>query len=345
MSTPPLVSVIIPTYNRAHLLPVAVESVRNQTFGDWELLIVDDGSTDDTQALIASRWGADARVRPVKNTHAKGQCGARNCGIELARGRYIAYLDSDDEWEPIHLERMVGYLEDPTLGLDVMTANPLRRRRDTGEVYHFDELDERAVPHERRGDLYLLDPDRLLETALKRRVMTNQALVGRADVIRRVPWDESVHGGTDIIYMLELAAVRPRVGHLQEYHVTYWAHGDNVTDCGRTHTPSRLARLGEARVECYRAVLRRVPLNPQQRIAIRRKLANNLFWLTGYKGYLAQGDLANARRCFRKAIALWPTNVRYWKTAIWRGLLGVPLRGAEDRLELAQGPGGTIERP
>jgi len=125
--------------------------------------------------------------------------------------------------------------------------------------------------------------------------------------------------------MLELAAVRPRVGHLQRYHVTYWAHGDNVTDCAGTHTPERRVRVAEGRVACYRAVLRRVPLTSPQRLAMRRKLANNLFWLAGYHGYLAQGDLANARRCFREAISLWPTNLGYWKTALWRGVLGIPL--------------------
>ena len=338
MSTSPLVTVIIPTYNRSQWLPVSVESVRNQTLQDWELLIVDDGSTDDTHAVVTSRWAADGRIHYVKNSHGRGQCGARNCGIELARGRYIAYLDSDDEWEPFHLHDMVAYLEDPSVEVDVMTANPLRRRRDTGDVYHYDELDETAVPHVKRGNLWLLDPARLLETALRCRVMTNQTLVGRTELIRRVLWDESVHGGTDCLYMLELAAVRPRVGHLQRYHVTYWAHGDNVTDCAGTHTPARRARVGEARAEYYRAALRRVPLSASQRLAMRRKLANNMFWLVGYSGYLAQGDTANARRCFREAISLWPSNLRYWKTALWRGVIGPGLPADANSLASSVGP-------
>src|SRR5690348_1065740 len=114
----PVVSVILPTYNRASLISRAIRSVLNQTFTDWELLIVDDGSTDATEQLIRSR-SADSRIRYMKLPQNVGMCNARNHGIALARGEFIAFLDSDDEWLPTKLEKQLAVFrrDGPQTGL------------------------------------------------------------------------------------------------------------------------------------------------------------------------------------------------------------------------------------
>lgn len=103
----PKVTVIIPTYNRAHLVKDAVESVLNQTYQDFELIVIDDGSTDNTKEVLA--------VYKDKLTYIyqenQGRSSARNHGIKLAQGEYIAFLDSDDVWFPDKLERQVPVLE------------------------------------------------------------------------------------------------------------------------------------------------------------------------------------------------------------------------------------------
>jgi len=99
----PLVSVIIPTYNRAHFLPDAIESVLAQTYKNWELIVVDDGSTDNTREVVA-RFGGQVCYLYQEN---KGCGAARNTGIEYARGEYIALLDSDDVWYPDKLALQV----------------------------------------------------------------------------------------------------------------------------------------------------------------------------------------------------------------------------------------------
>jgi glycosyltransferase involved in cell wall biosynthesis len=103
----PKVSVILPTFNRADTIMRAIRSAQAQTFQDWELIIVDDGSTDDTAGLIG---GADPRVRLIRQEN-RGFTEARNAGIGAARGDYIAFLDSDDEFLPHHLELCVAFLE------------------------------------------------------------------------------------------------------------------------------------------------------------------------------------------------------------------------------------------
>ena len=101
----PAVSVILPTYNRAHLIRRAICSVLNQTYQNIELVIVDDGSTDNTEDVVKS-FGNE-RIRYIRNKRNKGAGVARNTGIGIAENEYIAFQDSDDEWFPEKLEKQM----------------------------------------------------------------------------------------------------------------------------------------------------------------------------------------------------------------------------------------------
>ncbi|UTW60665.1 glycosyltransferase family 2 protein [bacterium SCSIO 12741] len=104
----PFFSVIIPTYNRAHILPETIGYVLNQTFEDWEVVVVDDGSTDETERL-SSTW-KDARIRYFKTAN-KERGHARNYGVKQARGQYVFFLDSDDRLTPNHLQVAADFLK------------------------------------------------------------------------------------------------------------------------------------------------------------------------------------------------------------------------------------------
>ena len=92
----PIVSVIIPTYNRENLVSQAIQSVLNQTYRDFELIVVDDASIDNTQKIVNNF--NDSRIRYICHKQNAGVSVAQNTGIAKARGEYIAFLDSDDEW-------------------------------------------------------------------------------------------------------------------------------------------------------------------------------------------------------------------------------------------------------
>jgi glycosyltransferase involved in cell wall biosynthesis len=94
----PAVSVIMPTWNRASVVGAAIRSVQAQHFSDWELIVVDDGSTDDTANVVTS-FASDSRIHYLQRAHA-GQCAARNHGQKISKGSLIAYLDSDNLWYP-----------------------------------------------------------------------------------------------------------------------------------------------------------------------------------------------------------------------------------------------------
>jgi glycosyltransferase involved in cell wall biosynthesis len=112
----PAVTVIIPTFNRAAIVGRAIRSVLAQTFEDWELIVVDDGSTDGTEQAVKSF--SDDRIKYVRHERNRGGAAARNTGIRCARGEYVAFLDSDDEWPPEKLEKELEVFRksDPSVG-------------------------------------------------------------------------------------------------------------------------------------------------------------------------------------------------------------------------------------
>jgi glycosyltransferase involved in cell wall biosynthesis len=111
VNTPPTVSIILPTYNRAPLLPRAVTSALSQTYADFELIIVDDGSSDDTPTVVAGF--TDRRIVYLPRRH-EGAAAAENAGLAIARGRFIGFLDDDDEWLPGKLAAQVAaFAEEP----------------------------------------------------------------------------------------------------------------------------------------------------------------------------------------------------------------------------------------
>lgn len=114
-----LASVIIPTHNRASMIGRAIDSVLSQTYSNFELLIVSDCSTDNTEKIVKAY--KDSRIQFLKHTESRGASAARNTGIRIAQGKYIAFLDDDDEWTPNKLE----------LQLQVIASSP----QEMGLVY------------------------------------------------------------------------------------------------------------------------------------------------------------------------------------------------------------------
>lgn len=106
----PEVSIITPAHDLERYLPAAIASVQAQTFGNWEMLIADDASTDGTLAAARAAAAADPRIVVLPSPERRGGAEARNRAIAAARGRYIAFLDGDDLWQPRKLEKQIGFM-------------------------------------------------------------------------------------------------------------------------------------------------------------------------------------------------------------------------------------------
>jgi len=138
----PKISVIIPTFNRKELLKLAISSILEQTMKDFELIVVDDGSTDQTQRLVES-FGKDIRYIYQEN---KGVSSARNRGIREARGEYLAFLDSDDRWVKDKLKIQIQALEERPEYLISHTEELWYRR---GRL-----LNPKRIHEKRAGDIF-----------------------------------------------------------------------------------------------------------------------------------------------------------------------------------------------
>lgn len=106
-----MISIITAAYNCAAYIADTIRSVQNQTVSDWEMIIVDDNSTDDTLSIIKAEAAADSRIKYLVNDSNLGPAKTRNRGIELASGKYLAFLDGDDLWLPGFIEVSLSFME------------------------------------------------------------------------------------------------------------------------------------------------------------------------------------------------------------------------------------------
>ena len=107
-----LVSVIIPAYNCADYLDITLDSVTNQTYKNWEVIVVDDCSTDNTAEVVQKYIKKDERIKYHKLDKNSGAAVARNTAVKLAQGKYMAFLDSDDVWFPEKLSKQISFMEE-----------------------------------------------------------------------------------------------------------------------------------------------------------------------------------------------------------------------------------------
>lgn len=144
---PPRVSIVLPAFNAAGTLPRALDSLHQQTFPDWELLAIDDGSTDTTPDLLAAAARLEPRIRVLTRPHA-GLVAALNAGLEQARGDLVARMDADDESHPERLDEQVRHLdENPDLGVSGCLVEFGGDRTDrAGYAAHVDWLNTLVTP-------------------------------------------------------------------------------------------------------------------------------------------------------------------------------------------------------
>ncbi len=123
MYSKPLVSVITPSYNSSLTIEKTIQSVINQSLTDWEMIIVDDNSTDNTCQIIESYIDLEPRIKLIKQTWNAGPAIVRNIAIENSKGRYIAFLDSDDQWHSEKLIKQISFMKEKDVALSYTSYN------------------------------------------------------------------------------------------------------------------------------------------------------------------------------------------------------------------------------
>ncbi len=289
-SANPLVSVIIATYNYGHLIERSVDSLLSQDYSNLEIIVVDDGSTDNTQAILERYRG---RLRHLRCEH-RGTAAARNSGLEVASGEYIAFLDADDILLTRSIARRVALLEsqpdldvvfgDVTVARDACIVVPsfLRERR----VF-------RSIPRMRVGEGVYVLPERIFDFVVQERFITVPSVLIRRQTMDRVGgFDEAFNKSQDDYDLwLRLARVA-RFGYLDCLLARCFIHGANISN--------NTILACHKRIELMHKLLRTCPdLTPTTRRLIARRLGEQHF-AVGYI-HFAGSRLQEARPHFAQA--------------------------------------------
>lgn len=289
MSGEPKVSMVIATYNRARFLPETIESAFNQRFQDFELVVVDDGSDDDTRKALEP-YGA--RINYIYQPN-QGPSAARNLGVQQARAAWIAIQDSDDLCAPNHLETLYGYAErHPDCAMVFGNGSYLggaEHRRET--IIPADKSRRLAARGVSLGDIF----DKSI-------VRLQAALISKSCYDAVGGHDESLRISMDLDLSFRLLNRYP-VAYLDEVVFYYRKHGGNISG-------DQELRL----LENIRVIEKLLADNPQaeQLLGARRvaaRLAYRYYRLA--KGRWRAGQKEQARQALKSAVALRPMALKY----------------------------------
>lgn len=280
----PLVSIVLLTYNRATILPNAIDSVLNQSYPRFELLIVDDHSTDYTDEIIEQY--DDPRIRYHRHDSNRGEAATRNTGVELATGEFVAFLDDDDEYLPEFLQKSVQRITNqPENCAGTFVAFEVRRHGGPCTVRHVDRivegLNSRSLRQRRIGG-----------TMLRREVFDE---VGG--------FDESLTGVVDLDLWIRILRSRSLAG-IDEPLYRYNKHGEQITEY------TELSTAG------FERLLEKHPDLPADFQA-------SLRYTCGH-AYAAGGDMTRSMTQFLRMFHLTPSSPRasFYLTFSMLGLLG-----------------------
>jgi glycosyltransferase involved in cell wall biosynthesis len=285
----PRFSVIIPAYNAENFLQEALDSVKNQTFSDYEIVVVDDGSTDSTPQLVKA-WAAShlqIKMRLITQEN-KGIGGARNAGMREAQGQFIAFLDADDIWLPRKLE---------------LVAQCLDRSPDIDLICH----DEWLFENGRNRSRFTYGPHTAYEDLLFKQnsLSTSATVVRRKKVLETGGFSEDLHFNSveDYDLWLRLSQSRARIAYLHEVLGAYRVHGGGITSRIEHHCANGLHLL-EAHFAQW-------PRNTfYYRYLMRRRRSDT--YRGAARACLKSGALGEARRYLRLALKADPFSWKAW---------------------------------
>jgi glycosyltransferase involved in cell wall biosynthesis len=217
-----LFSIVTPTYNRAKYIEESVNSVLAQTYTNWELVIIDDASTDNTQEILQKY--TDERIRVYKNEKNLERSESRNKGIELSKGTYVCFLDSDDYYLPNHLQLMYEII--------ALQGEPVA-------LIHSNIIIEDKVKNENKELSYDYRGCRnFVEAVLKKHVQPN-ALVIHKTIFNSFRFDKRLNINEDVYLIAQIASQFPII-HLNKATVAWVIHGANTTNLSKDHLTPQL---------------------------------------------------------------------------------------------------------
>jgi len=313
-----LVSVVIPTYNRAHLIQFALESVLNQSFKDFELIIVDDGSSDYTSSIVhkfCSRYPNKIRYIYQKN---RGPAVARNTGLFFATGKYVAFLDSDDLWVPEHLQIAINFLESHP---DVHWFFGDLVRMKNQKIVVSSVIKQNGIPSFFKimepldKDYYLIPASvSACYAAIVGDVARLQTSVVRKEVFSKIKFWDKIRVGEDKLIVFDAFYHGFNFVFHDATHGIFTIHDDHITIGKTKDSLSKKERVLQDLINVYLRILTSYQIDFKLKIALKRQLHKLFFWDLGYNTYLLEKQYLLALSSFYRGLRLWPFSFKSYKT-------------------------------
>lgn len=220
----PLISIIIPVYNRAHLISNSIESILNQTYQNFEIIVVDDGSTDNIKSVI----NGYKNIKYIKSSSNKGQANARKTGFKQSKGDFICSLDSDDTWRPMFIEESLKYIT--KYNLDLFFSNWSRENKTfVGNLTRFSHLS--IFKNESEDKVFIFSNSEIRKHILSHCIFPSSSMMIRKSTMSFL-WDENIKicDDWDITINLILTNSIKKIGGTYKIFWEKYISDDNVCE-------------------------------------------------------------------------------------------------------------------
>lgn len=319
-SDSPSVSIVIPVYNRGKFVQTAIESIQKQTFQDWELIIVDDGSTDNSVEVCRKKFTEIKNPCILELQENAGAGAARATGIKHCNGTYIAFLDSDDAWHAGHLESCVSALESNS-DVDWVCTDMERIVALTNEVRQqsvFHDNEEKAaflrLNCEQRADLCVLPSEGLTEhLILYDGFHSLQCSVMRSSIFESIDFP-LFRVGEDRVLAILAAAAGFTLAYIDEVQVSFYIHTNHTAAVEKDLNCFRRSIIIRELITAYDSLSSKFKNSKSCSKALRQRLAKEHFWTLGYNTFWMGGAHKAAIAEYIVAIKKSPSNLTLWKT-------------------------------
>ncbi|NDW14290.1 glycosyltransferase [Alteromonas genovensis] len=320
------VSVIVPLYNREAFLPQLLRTLESQTFKDFEVILIDDGSNDGTRAWIEKYFRESALNYHYVYQENGGPYKARNNGLKHAKGKYIVLFDSDDEWPVYHLKQFFDAMESSKdvdwifASIEIIEHESRNVLQESNFVdKHGNEHPVISLQSESRlvaeGQIKVITDQRLPETMIEHTLPGSmQCSIIRRSVFDIHLFDDSFRTAYDRFFCMKTAIRGFKFAYLDNTHLIYHVHDDNISTVSANTPAEKLKKSAITMIRGYR-LIEKEAVNLKQKKAAKKRISEVHAWELSMAEQ-SLGDYQASISAICVAINNYPQNILYYKTLL-----------------------------